>query len=56
MRELFPHRSSRIEAVAGRIAHLAVLDALRTGVTLVTLERAREAHRLAGDVLAEHRL
>ncbi|MEV6293849.1 SIS domain-containing protein [Streptomyces sp. NPDC051896] len=31
--------SFRIEAVAGRIAHLAVLDALHTGVTLMTLER-----------------
>ena len=45
-----------IEAVASRIAHLAVLDALNVAVTVATLDKAREAQRRTADVLAEHRL
>jgi hypothetical protein len=33
-----------------------VLDALNVAVTVATLDKAREAQRLTGDVLAEHRL
>lgn len=49
-------RETKIEAVASRIAHLAVLDALHVGVIVASLGKAREAQRLTSDVLAEHAL
>jgi DNA-binding MurR/RpiR family transcriptional regulator len=45
----------RVEAMASRMAHLLVLDALYTGVLLDDPERARAAQRLTADVLADHR-
>lgn len=46
----------RLEAVASRIAHLAVLDALNAAITLTNPERVTQVQQLIGDVLAEHRL
>jgi DNA-binding MurR/RpiR family transcriptional regulator len=45
----------RVEAMASRIAHLLVLDALYTGVLLDDPERTRISQSLTADVLAEHR-
>ncbi|WP_432837829.1 MurR/RpiR family transcriptional regulator [Dactylosporangium sp. CA-092794] len=45
----------RVEAMASRMAHLLVLDALYTGVLLHDSERARVAQLRTADVLAEHR-
>ncbi|HEX3607612.1 MAG TPA: MurR/RpiR family transcriptional regulator [Candidatus Dormibacteraeota bacterium] len=46
----------RVEAMASRIAHLTVLDALLVAVSLAGPERARDAQRLSADVLTEHRI
>lgn len=46
----------RIEAMASRIAHMSVLDALFVAACLANPERARHAQELTADVLTEHRL
>ncbi|MGP6174821.1 MurR/RpiR family transcriptional regulator [Corynebacterium sp. A21] len=46
----------RLEAVASRIAHLAVLDALNAAITLASPDHTTEVERLVAEVLAEHRL
>ena len=46
----------RLEAVASRLAHLAVLDALLVAVAERDPERAQAALAVFADVLAEHRL
>ena len=47
--------SYRVEAMASRIVHLAVLDALYVTITL-RHEPARHAVEMAGDVITEHRI
>ena len=46
----------RLEAVASRIAHLTVLDALNAALTLANPDRVELVQHLVNDVLAEHRL
>ena len=46
----------RMEAIASRIAHIAVLDALYVAVFLSDVERARVAQQLTADTLTEHRI
>jgi len=46
----------RVEAMASRLAHLAVLDALVVSLAVRNQERAIAAQRAYGAVLAEHRL
>lgn len=46
----------RMEAIASRIAHIAVLDALYVAVSLSDVDRARAAQQLTADTLAEHRI
>ena len=46
----------RVEAVASRLAHLAVLDALLVAVALTTGQRAAEILDLTEQAIAEHRL
>jgi DNA-binding MurR/RpiR family transcriptional regulator len=46
----------RVEAMASRIAHLTVLDALLVAVCLADPERARRTQQLSADVLTEHRM
>lgn len=48
--------SLRLEAVASRLAHIAVLDALLLAVVQHDEDRARSALDRYADVLAEHRL
>lgn len=48
--------SFRMEAMASRIAHIAILDALYVAVFLSDLHRASAAQQLTADALAEHRL
>lgn len=48
--------SFRVEAMASRIAHLTVLDALFVAVAMRDRERATAAQRAYGAVLGEHRL
>jgi len=48
--------SVRVEAMASRFAHLAVLDALYVAVVLKDEERARRARRLADSIHAEYQL
>lgn len=45
----------RIEAMASRIAHLSILDALLLAVSMVDLPRSDEAQAATADVLAQHR-
>lgn len=45
----------RIEAMASRLAHLVVLDALYVSLLLAGRDRAESAQRVLADVLAEHR-
>lgn len=47
--------SYRVEAMASRLAHLLLIDALYTSLVLSNAQRARNAQRLTADVLAEHR-
>lgn len=47
--------SYRVEAMASRIVHLAILDALYVSITL-RHEPARRAVELAGDIITEHRI
>jgi DNA-binding MurR/RpiR family transcriptional regulator len=47
--------SYRVEAMASRIAHMAVLDTLFVTVVLNDPDRAGDAQRSTADVLAEHR-
>lgn len=47
--------SYRVEAMASRLAHLLVFDALFTSLVLADAQRARKAQRLTADVLADHR-
>jgi len=47
--------SYRVEAMASRLAHLLLIDALYTSLVLSNAQRARTAQRLTADVLAEHR-
>jgi DNA-binding MurR/RpiR family transcriptional regulator len=46
----------RLEAMASRLAHMAVLDALLVAVALADEERAHRALALYTDALSEHRL
>lgn len=46
----------RLEAVASRIAHLTVLDALNAALTIANPDRVDQVQHLINDVLAEHRL
>lgn len=46
----------RMEAIASRIAHIAVLDALYVAVFLSNIDRARAAQQLSADALTEHRI
>ena len=46
----------RIEAMSSRLAHAAVLDALRVSLALARPDRARPAQALSADVLTEHRV
>jgi RpiR family transcriptional regulator, carbohydrate utilization regulator len=46
----------RVEAMASRIAHLTVLDALLVAVCLADPDRARRTQQLSADVLAEHHI
>lgn len=46
----------RVEAMASRIAHLCVLDALFVSSCLANPDRARQAQRLTAEVLTEHRI
>ena len=48
--------SFRLEAMASRIAHLVVLDALMVAVAEASPERTEKALNRYADVLAEHRL
>lgn len=48
--------SFRLEAMASRLAHMAVLDALLVGVADLNPERTRSALDAFADVLADHRL
>jgi RpiR family transcriptional regulator, carbohydrate utilization regulator len=48
--------SFNLEAMASRLAHLALLDALLVGVALRDEPRARAALQAYSDVLGEHRL
>jgi RpiR family transcriptional regulator, carbohydrate utilization regulator len=48
--------SFRLEAMASRVAHMVVLDALLVAVAEGAPERTREALDRYGDVVAEHRL
>jgi DNA-binding MurR/RpiR family transcriptional regulator len=48
--------SFRLEAMASRLAHLALLDALLVAVAAGNEERARRALQAYTDVLGEHRL
>jgi DNA-binding MurR/RpiR family transcriptional regulator len=50
-----PEESFRLEAMASRIAHLMVLDALFVAVAQRTPERANAALDAYADVLSEHR-
>lgn len=47
---------SHTGAVASRIAHLAVLDALFVAVCLADPDRARRTQALTADVITEHRI
>ncbi len=46
----------RMEAVASRIAHMAVLDALHVAVFLSNVDRATAAQQRSAEALAEHRI
>lgn len=46
----------RVEAMASRVAHIAVLDALFVAVCLSNPERARRTQTLTADVITEHRI
>lgn len=46
----------RVEAMASRIAHISVLDALFVATCLADPERARKAQQISAEVLAEHRI
>jgi len=48
--------SFRLEAMASRVAHMVVLDALLVAVAETSPERTREALDRYGDVVADHRL
>jgi DNA-binding MurR/RpiR family transcriptional regulator len=50
-----PEESFRLEAMASRIAHLVVLDALFVAVARRTPERSNAALDAYADVLSEHR-
>ncbi len=50
-----PERSFRLEAMASRLAHLGVLDALGVAVALRTRERAIGELDIYAYVLVEHR-
>lgn len=45
----------RVEAMASRLAHLLVLDALLISLVLADPQRSEAAQRLVAEVLAEHR-
>lgn len=45
----------RIEAMASRIAHLSILDALLVAVSMVNQSRSARAQATTADVLAQHR-
>jgi RpiR family transcriptional regulator, carbohydrate utilization regulator len=46
----------RVEAMASRLAHLLIVDALFTSLVLADSNRAKKAQRLTADVLSDHRL
>jgi len=46
----------RLEAMASRLAHVAVLDALLVAVALADEERSQRALAFYTDALSEHRL
>lgn len=46
----------RVEAMASRVAHIAVLDALFVAVCLADPDRARHTQALTADVITEHRI
>jgi RpiR family transcriptional regulator, carbohydrate utilization regulator len=50
-----PEMSFRLEAMASRLAHMTVLDALYVAVALTSQERARVHLDATADVLAKHR-
>lgn len=50
-----PEVAYRVEAMASRIAHLCVLDALVVGVALEQEARAADTQSVVADVLSEHR-
>lgn len=46
----------RVEAMASRLAHISVLDALFVAICLTNAKRAQLAQRLTSEVLSEHRI
>jgi DNA-binding MurR/RpiR family transcriptional regulator len=46
----------RVEAMASRVAHISVLDALFVASCLANPDRARQAQQLTAEVLTEHRI